>query len=107
MKNLLLIHFENGNHFNFLKIKKNEKISDININNNVTVNKFTYKFSNSLCINEIANNNKYVAIKNNKNYYDDIFNYLYTKKINSNNENKEIWKNVYILNYLSLLIKRL
>ena len=63
MKNLLLIHFENGNHFNFLKIKKNEKISDININNNVTVNKFTYKFSNSLCINEIANNNKYVVLK--------------------------------------------
>ena len=36
----------------------------------------------------MANNNKYVKIHDNYNYYNDIFDYLYSKKINTNKNNQ-------------------
>ena len=52
-------------------------------------------------INDIKDNNKenlrsntYVKINNNSNYYNDIYNYLYSKKLYGKSNNKIDWKKV-------------
>lgn len=95
----MLIHYENNNHFNLLKIKnpKNDNSNIIHsIENN---NKFDVKvFSNNILKNKnIEGNfftNKYVKVNGQYSYYEDIFNYLYSFKINTDNNNKTKWKNV-------------
>ena len=38
--------------------------------------------------------NKYMIINNKENYYDNIYNYLYSKKSNTDNNRKTDWKKV-------------
>ena len=94
---ICLIRYENGNHFSLLQINddndlkktinNNIKDGDISlINDNVTHN-----------VNEKANilkTNIYMPINNDKEYYNKIYNYLLSKKLNTNPEGKVNWKKV-------------
>ena len=42
----------------------------------------------------MMNLNKYVIINNKENYYDNIFNYLYSKRMNTNESGKIDWTKV-------------
>jgi len=94
---ICLIRYENGNHFSLLqinddndlkkRINNNIKDADISIiNDNVTLN--VIEKANSL------KTNIYMPINNDKDYYNKIYNYLLSKKLNTNPEGKVNWKKV-------------
>ena len=87
--------------------KKLEHFSILNFNsiqippskNQIIINNLKPNFKK--IINDIKDNNKenlrsntYVKINNNTNYYNDIYNYLYSKKLYGKSNNKIDWKKV-------------
>ena len=88
IKNIVLFHFQNGYHFNLLEVK-NSKFSPKSGNpKEIKSKKLTYEITGNKVLKDLAHNNKYVKIHDNYNYYNDIFDYLYSKKINTNKNNQ-------------------
>lgn len=100
--NILLIRYENGNHFSFLKIKDNNGLNNIDHNNSNNNNKkdeinilYKNKEHNMNEKEDSLKTNIFMPINNDKEYYNKIYNYLLSKKLNTNEEGKVNWKKVF------------
>ena len=96
---IILILFSNNNHYSLLSyFNKDNKGNDKNnintfndlTNSNIKFNKTNYENKKNF----IINNNKLCSIKNNVNYYDNIYNYLLSYNLNTIN-GKTNWKKVF------------
>ena len=92
--NILLIRYENGNHFSYLKIGENK---DLNNRDNNNYNNNKKDELNLLYKNKAENLNKnenslktnlFMPVNNDREYYNKIYNYLLSKKLNTNEEGK-------------------
>ena len=93
--NILLMRYENDNHFSFLKIKEKERENNNNINQNRNQEKTKNKNADSdNKIKNILKTNNFVIIKNEPGYYNNIYNYLLSKKLNTDDKGKTNWKKV-------------
>ena len=97
IKNIMILHYDNRiEHFSILQSLNSSgaNIKSQIIPNNTTNNfQLIFKDANS-DNNKCLKTNNYVRINNSENYYNDIFNHLYSKKINQNKPKKEYWKNL-------------
>ena len=96
---IILILFSNNNHYSLLSYNNSEKLNneknDINTIKILANSKINFKIENfTKNKNFISNNNKLCGIKNNIDYYDNIFNYLLSYKINIIN-GKTNWRKVF------------
>ena len=93
----MILHYNKRiEHFSILNVKKTQLWAS-----NKQKNIISSKTNNKTVFNNIKDKNKeklrsnaYVKIKDNINYYDDIYNYLYSKKRYMNESNKIDWKKV-------------
>ena len=92
--------FDNNNNLNYINKDNNESMNNLNKNNRDIISKNNTD-------NKIANMklNKYVSINNKQNYYHYIYNYLFSKKLNTYENGKINWHKDYIfVIYLSPML---
>ena len=96
----LVLLFSPGQHFDYLQLFDNNNLNYINKDNNEAMNNLNKNnrdiISKNNTDNKIANMklNKYVSINNKQNYYDYIYNYLFSKKLNTYENGKINWHKV-------------
>ena len=93
----MILHYNQRiEHFSILNVKNTQIGASNNLKNLIsTQTNFKTIFNNIKEKNkEKLKSNAYVKIKDNINYYDDIYNFLFSKKRNTKEYNKINWKNV-------------
>jgi len=86
----LVLLFSPGPHFDYLQLfDNNKKLNNINKDNNISMNNLNKNNRDIISKNNTDNKienmklNIYVSINNKQNYYDYIFNYHFSKKLNT------------------------
>ena len=92
----LVLLYSSGPHFDYLKITENNNINNSENKSetkSIKINDIKLEREKGKNL-DIMNLNKYVIINNHENFYDNIYNYLYSKKLNTKENGKIDWHKV-------------